>query len=150
MLLCTEDISPAAQNVLAADGWDVRLVPTISNPGRWSRPAPRQAAKYPAHFWAVYTKLHIFNLVEYERGIHLPTSHIRHDICIHNPICLSAPLAFIRKLKGPAEKDAITRHHVQPCCSRSVAENNAVLGQCSGSSGEVLRLQWCTWMRTPW
>ena len=70
VLLCTQDISHASQKLLASDGWDVRVVPTIVNPGQWSRAKMfnRRAPNFPTHFWAVYTKLHIFNLVEYERG----------------------------------------------------------------------------------
>ena len=68
VLLCTSDISRAAQEVLAADGWDVRLVSPIANPGTWTHPRGSRKANFPARFWGVYTKLHLFNLTEYERG----------------------------------------------------------------------------------
>lgn len=41
-----------------ADGWIVKRVELLSNPN----------SKHPTRFWGVYTKLTIFNLVEYERG----------------------------------------------------------------------------------
>ena len=72
MLLCTKDVSPEAQRLLASDGWDVRLVPTVPNPGKWSWSDANHAPSYPKNFWAVYTKLHIFNLTEYERGAFSP------------------------------------------------------------------------------
>ena len=68
VLLCTEDVSPAAREVLSSDGWEVRLVAAIPNPGRWSRASGHRKSRFPARFWAAYTKLHLFNLTEYERG----------------------------------------------------------------------------------
>jgi hypothetical protein len=49
-------LTPAS--LCQADGWIVKRVELLSNPN----------SKHPSRFWGVYTKLTIFNLVEYERG----------------------------------------------------------------------------------
>lgn len=65
MALVTGNVSQAAIDTLRGDGWRVRQVATVHNPGRWTQPSRH---KFPARFHAVYTKLLIFNMTEYERG----------------------------------------------------------------------------------
>lgn len=55
-------LSEFASETLRLDGWRVKEVDTVMNPNT------RDDGKYPARFWAVYTKLNVFNLVEYEKG----------------------------------------------------------------------------------
>ena len=65
VVLVTGNVSSSTVETLRSDGWRVRPVGTIQNPGRWTQTSRH---KFPARFWAVYTKLLIFNLTEYERG----------------------------------------------------------------------------------
>jgi hypothetical protein len=61
--------SPAAAVALAGDGWRVRRVGALANPGRWSQAGA--AAAFPPRFWGVYTKLLVWNLTEYERVVYM-------------------------------------------------------------------------------
>ncbi len=48
----------------------VRRVDAIRNPGMWQAGGSGGGAQkaFPPRFWAVYTKLAIFNMTEYSRG----------------------------------------------------------------------------------
>ncbi len=54
-----------SEQTLRNDGWKVRRVDALPNPGRWTQDAE---LRFPPRFWAVYTKLLIFNMTEYARG----------------------------------------------------------------------------------
>ena len=54
-----------SEDTLVNEGWEVRHVGVVHNPGTWT--ATTQQG-YPPRFWAVYTKLMIFNLTEYSTG----------------------------------------------------------------------------------
>ncbi|KAK9813431.1 hypothetical protein WJX73_008648 [Symbiochloris irregularis] len=72
VLLCTENISKQAQAALTSDGWDVRIVRPIANPGQWtSQSGGRKGKSFPSKFWAVYTKLYLFNMTEYRKVVFL-------------------------------------------------------------------------------
>ena len=62
--LCTEEVSEHAQRVLRDDGWIIRHITNIHNPyeGKSSR---------GDYFSGIYSKLHIWNMMEYERIIYL-------------------------------------------------------------------------------
>jgi alpha-N-acetylglucosamine transferase len=55
-------ISDYAKLTLRNDGWIVQEVEAVQNPSM------RDDGQYPARFWAVYTKLNVFNMVEYDKG----------------------------------------------------------------------------------
>jgi inositol phosphorylceramide glucuronosyltransferase 1 len=55
---------------LASDGWLVRQVDLIDNPGVWTQGNTR-GHRYPARFWGVYTKLSVFNMTQYRRVVYL-------------------------------------------------------------------------------
>jgi len=57
-------MSQKGQQTLKQDGWKVKTVDTIQNPGK----GPQSGKGFPAQFSAVYTKLTIFNLTEYKKG----------------------------------------------------------------------------------
>jgi hypothetical protein len=59
------DLPDHAAKTLTKDGWKVHSVDAVQNPNM------RDDRKYPARFWAVYTKLNVFNLVNYEKGAFL-------------------------------------------------------------------------------
>jgi hypothetical protein len=58
------DISEYSKTTLLNDGWRVREVETVQNPSM------RDDGHYPARFWAVYTKINVFNMTEYRKGAH--------------------------------------------------------------------------------
>ena len=58
MVIVTGKLSRRSKDTLRKDGWIVKTLETIDNPGK----------KYPERFSAVYTKLGIFNLTEYKKG----------------------------------------------------------------------------------
>ena len=62
--LCTEEVSEHAQRVLRDDGWIIRHITNIHSPyeGKSSR---------GDYFSGIYSKLHIWNMMEYERIIYL-------------------------------------------------------------------------------
>jgi hypothetical protein len=64
VVLAAGDVSEYAILTLEADGWIVRQVQAVRNPSM------RDDGKYPARFWAVYSKLHVFGLTEYDKGEH--------------------------------------------------------------------------------
>lgn len=63
VVLVAGPISAAASRTLSLDGWIVRHVDVLPNPGR----GPQQGG-FPARFWAVYTKLEVFALEQYSKG----------------------------------------------------------------------------------
>ena len=64
-MLCAGELSMDSEDTLVNEGWEVRHVGVVHNPGTWT--AKAQTA-YPTRFWAVYTKLMIFNLTEFSTG----------------------------------------------------------------------------------
>lgn len=75
MVLLAGPLSAESEDTLVNEGWEVRRVDAIQNPGMWrasggedgdGTAAARQ--RFPPRFWAVYTKLAIFNMTEYSRG----------------------------------------------------------------------------------
>lgn len=68
VVLVTEDVSDSSVMTLMLDGWKVRRVVLVENPGMWSQ---EKAQKFPERFAGVYTKLLIFNLTQYERVVYL-------------------------------------------------------------------------------
>eukprot|EP00899_Mesostigma_viride_P022103 jgi/Mesvir1/3077/Mv12057-RA.2 len=61
LVVITTSSSLATISLLQADGWIVKRVMTLQNPN----------AGHPRRFWAVYTKLLVFNLTEYDRVVFL-------------------------------------------------------------------------------
>jgi hypothetical protein len=64
VVIAAGDVSEYATVTLQADGWVVHKVEAVSNPSM------RDDGKFPARFWAVYSKLYVFGLTEYEKGVH--------------------------------------------------------------------------------
>ncbi|GAQ88435.1 glycogenin [Klebsormidium nitens] len=64
--LISKGVTDKGAELLQADGWIVKRVELLSNPN----------SKHPTRFWGVYTKLTIFNLVEYERVTYLDADTI--------------------------------------------------------------------------
>lgn len=85
VVIIAGEIHPKHVKSLEMDGWRVKPVDAIANPGRWTFSSerldeqPDYKAKYPERFWAVYTKLLIFNLTEYEQGGFCTTIFCWHD-----------------------------------------------------------------------
>ncbi|KDD73670.1 hypothetical protein H632_c1943p0, partial [Helicosporidium sp. ATCC 50920] len=71
-LAVSDSVSAEAEEILSLEGWHVRRVSAISNPGRWTG----ADAAFPPRFWAVYTKLLAFNLTEYTRVVYLDADTI--------------------------------------------------------------------------
>lgn len=65
LALVTGNVSQASLDTLRSDGWVVQQVEAVQNPGRWTQAASR---RFPPRFWAVYTKLLVFNLTQYDTG----------------------------------------------------------------------------------
>ncbi len=68
VVLCAGPLSGAGEDTLVNEGWVVRRVDVVRNPGRWEASGAAGAASFPPRFWAVYTKLAIFNMTEYGKG----------------------------------------------------------------------------------
>lgn len=67
--------SESTIETLTMDGWKVHRVEAITNPGLWSQ-SNLHGKKFPARFWAVYTKLLIWSLTEYGRVVYLDADTI--------------------------------------------------------------------------
>lgn len=67
-----DQVSESNVRLVASDGWKVVRVGAIQNPGRWTN-AHRA---FPPRFWAVYTKLLVWNLTDYERVVYLDADTI--------------------------------------------------------------------------
>lgn len=67
VVIVAGDLSDYATKTLELDGWKVFKAETLENPNM------RDDGKYPPRFWAVYTKLNVFNMVQYEKGA--PPAH---------------------------------------------------------------------------
>ena len=67
--LCTEDVSDSDKRILEADGWTIKSVSTINNPydGFSSR---------GTYFSGAFTKLHAWNMTEYNRIVYLDADTI--------------------------------------------------------------------------
>ena len=65
VVLTAGELSVDGEDTLVNEGWEVRRVAPIRNPGTWTS---NGAKRYPPRFWAVYTKLLIFNLTSYNTG----------------------------------------------------------------------------------
>jgi inositol phosphorylceramide glucuronosyltransferase 1 len=74
VVIVTNDVSDEAQHTLSLDGWRVKRVEAVHNPGTWSQSGG--GTGFPQKFWAVYTKLQIFNLVEYKKVVFLDADTI--------------------------------------------------------------------------
>lgn len=72
--LVTRQVSREMQETLRLDGWEVRRVEEVENPGQWEQ--GNAAGRFPKRFWAVYTKLMVFSLDEYERLVYLDADTI--------------------------------------------------------------------------
>jgi len=72
VVIVTGALSKQSQKTLRRDGWIVRNVDTIANPGK----GPQSGKGYPARFSAVYTKLTIFNLTQYKKVVYLDADTI--------------------------------------------------------------------------
>eukprot|EP00890_Picochlorum_soloecismus_P001770 jgi/Picsp_1/2594/NSC_00825-R1_plant glycogenin-like starch initiation protein 6 len=72
--LVTRQVSREMQDTLRLDGWEVRRVEEVENPGQWEQ--GNAAGRFPRRFWAVYTKLLVFSLDEYERLVYLDADTI--------------------------------------------------------------------------
>ena len=66
VVITAGEVSEYARGTLVADGWKVKEVEPVLNPNM------RDDGQFPARFWAVYTKLNVFNMSEYKKGVRLP------------------------------------------------------------------------------
>lgn len=71
VLIVTGKISASSLKSLQSDGWRIRQVSEIANPAKGP-----QTSGFPAKFSSVYTKLSIFNLVEYKKIVYLDADTI--------------------------------------------------------------------------
>ena len=78
VVLAAGELSVDGEDTLVNEGWEVRRVTPIDNPGTWTGSS---AKRFPPRFWAVYTKLLIFNLTEYNTGAQRPLTPLR--LCVH-------------------------------------------------------------------
>lgn len=62
--LCTRGVSPETLKVLQADGWILRHVDNIPNPYA-------SASKRGSYFSGAYSKIHLWNMTDYERVVYL-------------------------------------------------------------------------------
>ena len=69
MVLTAGELSVDGEDTLVNEGWEVRRVAPINNPGTWTSTSGK---RFPPRFWAVYTKLLIFNLTDYNTGVRQP------------------------------------------------------------------------------
>ncbi|CAG9463483.1 unnamed protein product [Pedinophyceae sp. YPF-701] len=69
VVLATEAVSDTVASILEGDGWIVKRIATIANPG--TGPSAVGKNNFPAKFWGVYSKLTVWNLVEYDKVIYL-------------------------------------------------------------------------------
>lgn len=74
-MLVAGDVSNSTIATLKSDGWVVKRVEAVQNPGLWSQ-GNKGGNTFPARFWAVYTKLLIFSLSSYERVVYLDADTI--------------------------------------------------------------------------
>ena len=68
LLMVTPDVPPCSHAPLRSVGWRLAPVQAVSNPGRWSPYGVQPPAKFPKQFAAVYTKLLLFNMTQYDRS----------------------------------------------------------------------------------
>ncbi|KAL5725085.1 Inositol phosphorylceramide glucuronosyltransferase 1 [Ranunculus cassubicifolius] len=61
VVLVSDGVSDFAKKLLQADGWIIEKISLLANPNQIR----------PARFWGVYTKLKIFNMVKYKKGINI-------------------------------------------------------------------------------
>lgn len=62
VVIAAGQLSQYAVDTLTKDGWIVKVADPVDNPNT------RDDHQFPARFYAVYTKLNVFNMVEYETG----------------------------------------------------------------------------------
>jgi hypothetical protein len=74
VVLAAGELSVDGEDTLVNEGWEVRRVTPINNPGTWTGSS---AKRFPPRFWAVYTKLLIFNLTDYNTGARPPLAPVR-------------------------------------------------------------------------
>eukprot|EP00873_Tetraselmis_striata_P046176 jgi/Tetstr1/466440/TSEL_010968.t1 len=69
VVLVTTTLSDDAKRTLWLDGWIVREVELVHNPGMG--PEAKGKGGFPPRFWAVYTKLAIFSMITYDKLVYL-------------------------------------------------------------------------------
>lgn len=78
LVIATETVSKESKQILLRDGWKVKDVQSLANPGnvRWSSFSGQVDMPPASKWWGVYTKLLIFNMTEYERVVYLDADTI--------------------------------------------------------------------------
>ncbi|KAK3197833.1 hypothetical protein Dsin_021248 [Dipteronia sinensis] len=66
VVLVSDGVSDYAKKILQADGWKVEEISLLANPNQVR----------PTRFWGVYTKLKIFNMVNYKKVVYLDADTI--------------------------------------------------------------------------
>jgi hypothetical protein len=87
VVIAAGETSEFAKRTLELDGWQVLPATTVQNPNM------RDDGKYPARFWAVYTKIIVFNMLDYEKGAVLP----RDDMIACMYVCAACEQAVLYK-----------------------------------------------------
>ncbi|KAK0599022.1 hypothetical protein LWI29_001606 [Acer saccharum] len=66
VVLVSDGVSDYAKKILQADGWKVEEISLLANPNQVR----------PTRFWGVYTKLKIFNMINYKKVVYLDADTI--------------------------------------------------------------------------
>lgn len=64
--LLTESVSPTAEATLRGDGWIIKRIALIANPGK------RPEGGFPKFLFGAYSKLMMWDLVEYQKVTGVP------------------------------------------------------------------------------
>lgn len=90
VVLIAGPLSIDSEDTLVNEGWNVRHVDAIRNPGMWhTSGAGTTQQTFPPRFWAVYTKLAIFNMTEYQKSEHFAAGASAARLsCARKPCCV--------------------------------------------------------------
>lgn len=125
MVLCAGELSASGEDTLVNEGWSVLHVDVVQNPGRWDAGGTQTTAPFPSRFWAVYTKLAIFNMVQYSKGTFSSSEAMEVSLAAKSkPVCFArishmrqrsrrSPLVLADQVVFPMKHAKLVNHELE-------------------------------------
>lgn len=140
VVVATEHLSEKGAMALRSDGWIVKRVAFVDNPGT----AQAFQGGFPRRFWGVYSKLNVWNLVEYRKVSNVqaprvplsPRPRAPQQFFPASPSCLTFALITTPN-PLPIRSSTSTRTRFSAATSTSCSPAPASARSCGTRSGSI-------------